>query len=53
MNINYDGFFASLDIMWKGMAGLFLVSISIMIIVMALKLVMRKKNSTGKNSVDK
>ena len=53
MKINFDGFFASLDIMWKGMAGLFIVSISIMIIVMALKFVMQKKNSAGKNSVDK
>ncbi|MDR2575779.1 MAG: hypothetical protein LBC52_04975 [Treponema sp.] len=53
MNINFDGFFASLDIMWKGMAGLFIVSISIMIIVMALKFVMRKKNPAGENYIDK
>jgi len=53
MNINFNGFYASLDIMWKGMAGLFIVSVSIMIIVMALKFVMRKKNPDGKNSVDK
>jgi len=53
MNINFDGFYASLDIMWKGMAGLFIVSVSIMLIVMALKFVMRKKNHAGKNFVDK
>ena len=40
--INFEGFYASLDIMWKGMAGLFIVSISIMLIVMALKFFMRK-----------
>ena len=53
MNINFNGFYASLDIMWKGMAGLFIVSISIMLIVMALKFVMRKKKPAGENSVDK
>jgi len=47
--INFEGFYASLDIMWKGMVGLFIVSISIMVIVMALKFFMRKKNSTGEN----
>jgi len=53
MNINFEGFDASLAIMWKGMAGLFIVSISIMLIVMALKFVMRKKNHAGENSVEK
>jgi hypothetical protein len=51
--INFEGFDASLDIMWKGMAGLFIVAISIMLIVMALKFVMRKKNPAGKNPVEK
>ena len=51
--INFEGFYASLDIMWKGMAGLFIVSISIMLIVMALKFVMRKKFPPGENHVDK
>jgi len=53
MNINFDGFYASLDIMWKGMAGLFIVSISIMLIVMALKFFMRKKNPPEKNFIEK
>jgi hypothetical protein len=53
MNINFDGFYASLDIMWKGMAGLFIVSISIMLIVMALKFFMRKKNAAEKNPIEK
>jgi len=43
MKINFEGFYESLDIMWKGMAGLFIVSISIMLIVMALKFLMRRK----------
>jgi hypothetical protein len=41
--INFEGFYDSLHIMWKGMAGLFIVSISIMLIVMLLKLFMRRK----------
>jgi len=51
--INFEGFYASLDIMWKGMAGLFIVSISIMLIVMALKFIMRKKNPAEKNPIEK
>jgi len=51
--INFEGFFDSLDIMWKGMAGLFIVAISIMLIVMALKFFMRRKNSTAENSIEK
>jgi len=50
--INFEGFYASLDIMWKGIAGLFIVSISIMLIVMAFKFFMRKKNPALKNSVE-
>jgi len=53
MNINFEGFDASLSIMWKGMAGLFIVAISIMLIVMALKFVMRKKKSVSENSIEK
>jgi len=53
MNVNFDGFYASLNIMWKGMAGLFIVSIAIMLIVMALKFITRKKNPASENSVDK
>lgn len=53
MMINFDGFYASLNIMWKGMAGLFIVAISIMLIVMALKFVMRKKNPASENSIEK
>jgi hypothetical protein len=48
--INFEGFYASLDIMWKGMAGLFIVSISIMLIVMALKFFMRRKKTPVENS---
>jgi len=48
--INFDGFYASLGIMWKGMAGLFIVAISIMLIVMALKFFMRKRNPAEENS---
>jgi hypothetical protein len=49
MTINFEGFYSSLDIMWKGMAGLFIVAISIMLIVMALKFFMRKKNTAVEN----
>ena len=43
--INYAGFVASLEIMWKGMAGLFVVCIFIMLLVMVLKHFMRKGDS--------
>jgi len=42
-----DDFFASLDIMWKGMAGLFVVSIFIMLVVIAIKFFMRKKKPSA------
>ena len=42
MTINYEGLFASLEIMWKGMAGLFLVSIFIMLLVVSIKHFMPK-----------
>jgi len=51
--INFEGFYASLNIMWKGMAGLFIVAISIMLIVMALKFFMRGKNSAAENTIEK
>ena len=51
--VNFEGFYASLNIMWKGMAGLFIVAISIMLIVMALKFFMRGKKSTGENAIEK
>ena len=53
MKINFEGFYASLNIMWKGMAGLFIVAISIMLIVMALKFFMRGKNSAAENTIEK
>ena len=37
MAINYEGFVISLEIMWKGMLGLFIVSTCIMLLVMAVK----------------
>jgi hypothetical protein len=47
--VNYDGFYASLEIMWKGMLGLFLVAIFIMALTMALKFFMRKLRNEGKH----
>jgi hypothetical protein len=41
--INFEGFFASLDIMWKGMASLFVVCIFIMLMIMAIKFFMRRR----------
>jgi hypothetical protein len=35
-NINFDDLFASLDIMWKGMAGLFAITIFILLLTMLL-----------------
>ena len=43
MNVNWEGFYASLDIMWKGMAGLFIFAIFVMLITIGIKLLMRKK----------
>jgi len=36
MTINLDNLWASLDIMWKGMAGLFVVCIFIMLLTMLI-----------------
>ena len=46
--IDYEGFFASLEIMWKGMGGLFLVCIFIMLLVRAAKFFMRKDKTAEK-----
>ncbi len=43
--INYEGFYASLKIMWMGMAGLFIFAIFVMLMVMGLKFFMRKRGS--------
>jgi len=40
--INYADFFASLDIMWKGMAGLFAVCIFVMLFVYVIRKFIRK-----------
>ena len=42
--INLVEVFASLEIMWKGMLGLFLVSIFIMLMVMGIKRFMRRNS---------
>jgi len=44
MTININDLFASLDIMWKGMAGIFAVCIFIMLLTMLLsKITMPRK----------
>ena len=43
MNINFDDLFASLDIMWKGMAGLFAITIFIILIVIVLSKILVTK----------
>jgi hypothetical protein len=45
MMFNYNDLFASLEIMWKGMLGLFIVCGCIMLIIMALSKTIRKKKS--------
>jgi hypothetical protein len=47
--VNFEGFYASLDIMWKGMAGLFIFAIFVMLFTMCLKFFMRKKAPTAGN----
>jgi hypothetical protein len=44
MNINFEDLFASLDIMWKGMAGLFAITIFILLLVMVLSKILIPKN---------
>jgi hypothetical protein len=41
--MNYEGFLQSLQIMWKGMLGLFIFAIFVMLITMALKFFMLRK----------
>ena len=43
MTINFTDLYASLNIMWKGMAGLFVVCIFIMALVMLLSRFMKAK----------
>jgi len=47
MDYNVADLFATLDIMWKGMAGLFLVCIFIMLITMVMSkfMIHKDKNS--------
>ena len=40
---NYDDLFASLEIMWKGMLGLFIVCGCIMLLIMVLSRVIKKR----------
>jgi hypothetical protein len=42
--INYEGFYASLKMMWMGMAGLFIFAVFVMLTTLALKFFMRKKD---------
>jgi hypothetical protein len=41
--INYEGFFASLKMMWMGMAGLFVFAIFVMLTTLVLKFLTKKK----------
>jgi hypothetical protein len=43
MNINFEDLFASLDIMWKGMVGLFAVIIFILLLTMLLSKILITK----------
>ncbi|MDR0322897.1 MAG: hypothetical protein LBI12_00450 [Treponema sp.] len=44
--INYEGLYASLDIMWKGMAGLFIFAVFIMLFTTGIKFFLRKPPKT-------
>jgi hypothetical protein len=48
--INFEGFYASLNIMWKGMAALFIFAIFVMLIVMVLNFFMKKKEPSTNTS---
>jgi hypothetical protein len=48
--INYEGLIQSLNIMWKGMAGLFIFAIFVMLITMGLKFLMRKKEKPSEKT---
>jgi hypothetical protein len=43
--INYEGFYASLKMMWMGMAGLFVFAAFVMVVIMGLKFFMQKKDN--------
>jgi hypothetical protein len=43
MTININDLFASLDMMWKGMAGLFTVCIFVMLLTMLLSKILTPK----------
>jgi len=50
-NINFDDLFASLEIMWKGMAGIFLVCGFIMLFTMfLLKIVKPRQDNKEKET---
>ncbi|MDR0322626.1 MAG: hypothetical protein LBI28_14120 [Treponema sp.] len=44
MKINFDDLFASLDIMWKGMVGLFVICIFIMLLTMLISRIVMPKD---------
>ena len=52
MTINVIDLYASLNVMWKGMAGLFVVCIFIMLLVMLISRFMMTKGKKG-TDVDK
>jgi hypothetical protein len=43
--INFEGFYASLAIMWKGMLGLFIFAIFVMLFTMAIKFFIGRKSA--------
>ena len=47
MTINFTDLYASLNIMWKGMAGLFVVCIFIMLLIMFISRLMMMKKKKG------
>jgi hypothetical protein len=49
MNINFDDLFASLNVMWKGMVGLFVICIFIMLLTMLLSKIITPKDKTDKD----
>ena len=47
MTINFTDLYASLNIMWKGMAGLFVVCIFIMLLTMLISRFIMSKGKKG------
>jgi hypothetical protein len=47
MNINFDDLFASLNVMWKGMVGLFIICIFIMLLTMLISKIVTPKDKTA------